>query len=108
MLYLSRLDNRRFLSKVLQILTKIFEIRQFLPVYIISVNEDENRQKKVMGSLNPKHINSNLRHTSFKRGMVVWGTILEKSHHIYIVELGCKNTRVILPFKNCQDRTFGE
>ncbi|KAK9660313.1 hypothetical protein QE152_g41468 [Popillia japonica] len=74
-------------------------------------------RKRVMGSLNPKHINSNLRHTSFKRGMVVrqkkrgmvvWGTILEKSHHIYIVELGCKNTRVILPFKNCQDRTFVE
>ncbi|KRT80423.1 hypothetical protein AMK59_7651 [Oryctes borbonicus] len=61
-----------------------------------------------MGSLNPKHINAHLKHAAIAKGMVIWGAILEKGDYVYTVELGVKNSRAILPFKNCADKVFVE
>lgn len=92
----------------MQILSNIFIPRQFLPVFILELREDENKSKCLTGTLNPKHINSHLKYDTFKQGMLVWGSVLEKSDYVYRVSLGVDNTRVILPFKHCDNKVFGK
>lgn len=75
---------------------------------MLDITETEDGSRRVMGSVNPKHINGNLKYKIFKKGMLIWGCISEKSEHVYIIDIGVKNTRVILPFTNCDNRTFGE
>lgn len=64
---------------------------------------------KLECTLNPREINSEKSHVSFKKGMLVWGCINSILDHGYELNVGVKNCRVFLPNKNVDEgKTFGK
>lgn len=86
------------------VLKKLFHTGQFLPLKIISLVHNE-KGTRIGCSINPKDINEGKRHSSFKKGMLVWGCIQSVLDHGYEVNIGVKNCRVFLPTKNVKENT---
>lgn len=82
----------------------MFSIGEYLPVKIINI---EAREKgiHVEGSFNPREIYLEQNHNSFKKGMLVWGSISSQADHGYEISLGVKNCRAFLPSKNINNGT---
>lgn len=80
----------------------MFKIGQFVAVKILSI-ENEERRTKLKCSLKPNEINHEKPHTSFKKGMLVWGCVQSVLDHGYEMNLGVKNCRAFLPSKNVDE-----
>nr|CAH7737780.1 unnamed protein product [Callosobruchus chinensis] len=97
----------KHLNKVLEendkesdrILKNRFKVGQFLLVKVLKVEHTENNVY-VDCSINPRDINSDRRHTSFKKGMLVWACVQSQLDHGYEMSLGVRNCRAFLPNKN--------
>nr|CAH7737777.1 unnamed protein product [Callosobruchus chinensis] len=106
----------KHLNKVLEendkesdrILKNRFKVGQFLLVKVLKVEHTENNVY-VDCSINPRDINSDRRHTSFKKGMLVWACVQSQLDHGYEMSLGVRNCRAFLPNKNVDpERTLSE
>ncbi|VEN41077.1 unnamed protein product [Callosobruchus maculatus] len=106
----------KYLNKVLEendeesdtILKKTFKVGQFLVVKVLKIEHSENKVH-VECSINPRDINSDRRHTSFKKGMLVWACVQSQLDHGYEMNLGVKNCRAFLPNKNVDpEKTLSE
>ncbi|RZC40160.1 RRP5 -like protein, partial [Asbolus verrucosus] len=80
-------------------LKSIFKVGQLLPAKIMTVeNTDKGRQ--IQASVNPRDINADKTHNSFKKGTLIWANLISELDHGYELSVGVKNCRVFLPFKN--------
>nr|CAI5822540.1 unnamed protein product [Callosobruchus analis] len=97
----------KYLNKVVEenneesdtILKNTFKVGQFLVVKVLKIEHSDNNVH-VECSTNPRDINSDKRHTSFKKGMLVWACVQSQLDHGYEMNLGVKNCRAFLPKKN--------
>lgn len=86
----------------------MFHIGQFLPVKIISVDTND-KGLYIEGSSNPKDINDGKHHSSFKKGMLIWSCVQSILDHGYEINVGVRNCRAFLPFKNVDSgKTLGK
>lgn len=89
-------------------LNKVFKLGQFVVVKVLSAAQT-GKGSEVKLSMKPSNINSGKNHRSFREGMLIWASVVEKSDHCYILNAGVKNCRVILPFKKVDDhKQYGE
>ncbi|CAH1982414.1 unnamed protein product [Acanthoscelides obtectus] len=104
----------KYLNKMLEendeesdtILKKIFQVGQYLVVKVLKV-EHTDTKVSVECSTNPRDINIEKGHTSFKKGVLVWACVQSQLDHGYEMSLGVKNCRAFLPNKNVdQDITL--
>lgn len=73
---------------------------------VLSITQTE-KDNKINLSMKPNDVNSRRNHCSFHKGMLIWASVVEKAEHCYILNVGVKNCRVILPFKKTE-KEYGE
>ncbi|CAG9825023.1 unnamed protein product [Phaedon cochleariae] len=81
------------------ILTKMFQIGQFIMVKVVNVEHGE-KNVLVECTMNPREIYSERSHSDFKKGLLVWASVQSVLDHGYELNVGVKNCRVFLPSKN--------
>nr|XP_022918664.1 protein RRP5 homolog [Onthophagus taurus] len=84
-------------------LKDLFEIGDCIPVQILENKETNQGNKRLIATTNPMNINHQSNCNSFRKGMLVWGAILEKADHVYSIDLGVQNVRCILNIKDCDE-----
>lgn len=68
---------------------------QFIPVKVQNMEPTE-KGLKVELSTKPSVINADLNHSSFRKQMLVWATVIEQLDHGYRLDVGVRNVRVFL------------
>lgn len=88
-----------FYSQSQNALTKILKVGELIPAKISSITKTE-KGHEVKATINPRLINGDKKHNSFKRGETIWANVVSKLDHGYELTVGVNNCRVFLPFKN--------
>jgi hypothetical protein len=79
-----------------------------MPAKIVSVKDSE-KGYQVQATINPRDVNSDKIHHSFKQGTVIWANVVSELDHGYELTVGVNNCRVFLPHKNIDaSKTYGK
>ncbi|KAK2572299.1 Protein RRP5-like protein [Acropora cervicornis] len=81
-------------------LHKYFKVGSLVQCNVLEMEVSDQGQRKVKLSLDPKEVNSSLKKSSLKQGMVVQGYVSSVEDHGYLISFGIEDTRAFLPKKN--------
>lgn len=85
-------------------LKDIFAVGEFLPIKIVDVTSKDD-VTRIEASTNPAHVYAERHFNSFGKGHVVWATPTTKLDHGYEMNVGVRDVRAFLPFKNIDTGT---
>ncbi|XP_044752807.1 protein RRP5 homolog [Coccinella septempunctata] len=96
------LSNGSKITSVCDVLKTFFHCGQFVPLKIKTIQtKDENCV--ILGSISPKDVNSDRLHNSFKKGELIWATVISELDHGYQLECGVTNCRIFLPNQHLEE-----
>ncbi|XP_044761158.1 protein RRP5 homolog isoform X2 [Coccinella septempunctata] len=94
--------NDSKITSVCDVLKTFFHCGQFVPLKIKTIQtKDENCV--ILGSISPKDVNSDRFHNSFKKGELIWATVISELDHGYQLECGVTNCRIFLPIQHLEE-----
>ncbi|XP_015771536.1 PREDICTED: protein RRP5 homolog [Acropora digitifera] len=81
-------------------LHKYFKVGSLVQCNVLEIEGSDQGQRKIKLSLDPKEVNSSLKKSSLKEGMVLQGYVSSVEDHGYLISFGIEDTRAFLPKKN--------
>lgn len=88
-----------------QNINKPFQSGDFIPVKVL-LKTTEDKGFRIMLSSKPEFVNANIQFNKLSQGMILWASIIERSDHCYILNVGIPRCRVVLPFKKSEADYF--
>ncbi|KAL4232346.1 Protein RRP5 [Mactra antiquata] len=87
-------------AEILCTLTELFRVGSLLPCKLLENDENDEDNKSVMLTIDPRDVNIDLQPAKLRHGMILFGSISSQEDHGYIVDIGVRNVQVFLKNKN--------